>query len=71
MEHPWKKWIPGVLCNEQLKELCKGIIRGTVPSFKPSPSSMDLHLGDEGYQMVNGSVKPLVKITWEKLKDRN
>ena len=58
MSEPWKDWIPGVLSKSQVKELCTSdFIRG-VEDPKIDHSSIDLHLKDEAYHMVGGSVKP-------------
>ena len=62
-EGPWKDWIPGVLNNVQLAELCeKGLITGKIPaSLKEAIglSSIDLSLSDEGYELIDGAVKPV------------
>ncbi len=60
---PWKDWIPGVLSHSQMEKLCKnGDITNqkqtTDDELKIGSSSIDLHLTDEGYEMVQGSVKP-------------
>ena len=58
-DHPWDDWIPGVLSESQLKTLCtKGYIKNAGQNVEPDRSSLDLHLTDEGYRMVRGSVKP-------------
>jgi hypothetical protein len=61
-EGPWKDWIPGVLNDEQLTELCK---LGFITRDNSNPlenaidySSIDLYLSDEGFEMTNGAVKP-------------
>jgi len=63
MSEPWKKWIPGVLSNAQLKELCEQGHIADVEGYDKSDgpldySSLDLTLGHEGYWMREGSVKP-------------
>lgn len=63
---PWKDWIPGVLCKEQVQELCKKEYIKNVKNWdsknkEENPidhSSIDLTLSNEGYEMVNGSIKP-------------
>ncbi len=58
-DEPWKDWIPGVLSDKQVKELCDHdyiTCLGGSPAI--GPSSIDLHLSDEGYIMPQGSVKP-------------
>lgn len=60
MSPPWKRWIPGALSGNQLRELWgPGYIRARTrrkPSF--DASSLDLHLTGEGYRLTQGSVKP-------------
>ena len=66
MNEPWKDWIPGVLSKEQIQELCKKEYIKNVKNWdseneKENPidhSSVDLTLSEEGYEMVNGSIKP-------------
>ncbi|MCX5644294.1 MAG: 2'-deoxycytidine 5'-triphosphate deaminase [Phycisphaerae bacterium] len=64
MSEPWKSWIPGVLSNEQLKDLCREGYIENVEGWeddKKGPidySALDLTLTDEGYRMTTGSVKP-------------
>ncbi len=61
MPDPWTNWIPGVLNKRQIKELCDGeylITNGPVRKGALDNSSLDLSLADEGYKMVEGSVKP-------------
>lgn len=63
MVEPWRDWIPGVLSKEQLRELCQqGYIANVEGYDSPNGpldySSLDLTLGDEGYCMKKGSVKP-------------
>jgi len=58
-EKPWKGWIPGVLCQGQMQELCSlGFITGTDDPPTLDPSSIDLHLADEGYCLPEGCTKP-------------
>ena len=58
--HPWKKkrWLPGVLCEKQMKELTDGYILG-VENFKDAAdySSIDLHLSNNGYKVYNIGIK--------------
>jgi dCTP deaminase len=61
VDGPWNEWIPGALSNDQLFELCeKGLITGR--SFELQNgidmSSIDLTLSDEGFEMIEGAVKP-------------
>src|SRR5579884_1700243 len=60
VDHPWKKWIPGVLNRAQMKEICdRGFITGEGSLDEAlDESSLDLSLSNEGYRMVQGSVKP-------------
>ncbi|HEA64670.1 MAG TPA: hypothetical protein ENI02_00800 [Candidatus Aminicenantes bacterium] len=63
---PWKDWIPGVLSKEQVQELCKEECIKNVKNWDSKKkgenpidhSSIDLTLSEEGYKMVNGSIKP-------------
>src|SRR5258707_1094984 len=63
VDGPWKEWIPGVLNDVQLTSLCeKGLITGTsLESLKGAIglSSIDLSLTDEGYELIEGAVKPV------------
>lgn len=60
VDGPWKDWIPGVLNDAQLKELCKkGLISGrSVEALEAAVglSSIDLSLSDEGYELIEGAV---------------
>ena len=65
MSEPWKDWIPGVLSKKQVQELCKEEFIKNVKDWdskkRENPidhSSIDLTLSKEGYEMVNGSIKP-------------
>jgi len=66
MAEPWKEWIPGVLSREQVQELCKEEYIRNVRNWDSTKkeenpidhSSIDLTLSAEGYEMVNGSIKP-------------
>ncbi len=64
MSEPWKKWIPGVLSKAQLQELCKDNHIENVEGWEDDDkgpidySALDLTLGDKGYRMTKGSVKP-------------
>ncbi len=66
MSEPWKGWIPGVLSKEQVQELCKEEYITNVKNWNSKKkgenpidhSSIDLTLSKEGYEMVNGSIKP-------------
>lgn len=56
---PWSSWIPGVLCKEQVLQLCSGgylTETGTEPRI--DHSSIDLHLADEAFELTDGSIKP-------------
>lgn len=68
---PWKSWIPGVLSKHQMRELIEGCyIKGTNTELLDN-SSLDLRLADEGYVMVQGSVKPRGNGYLESLKQDN
>jgi len=66
MSGPWQDWIPGVLSKEQVQELCKEKYIKNVKNWDSKNkgenpidhSSIDLTLSEEGYEMVNGSIKP-------------
>lgn len=64
MSEPWKDWIPGVLSDNQVKQLCEEGYVGNVDNWRDDEegpidySAIDLTLTGEGYQMVKGSVKP-------------
>ncbi|MFC1562843.1 2'-deoxycytidine 5'-triphosphate deaminase domain-containing protein [candidate division KSB1 bacterium] len=61
---PWKDWIPGVLSENQIVELCENnnIFNVENPKDKIGKeidnSAIDLHLDDVGYKMIDGAVKP-------------
>lgn len=59
MGYPWDEWAPGVLNKPQMERLLKEAyitFRGQKPSI--GHSSVDLSLGDDAYEMLEGSVKP-------------
>lgn len=58
--NPWKEWTPGVLSESQMRELIDSGYIKNVKNKKKSIdySSIDLHLTNEGYKMISGSVKP-------------
>ncbi|MEN6576795.1 MAG: 2'-deoxycytidine 5'-triphosphate deaminase [Phycisphaerales bacterium] len=64
MGEPWKKWIPGVLSKNQLQELCEDNYIENAQGWDDNDkgpidySALDLTLGDKGYRMTEGSVKP-------------
>jgi len=56
---PLNRWIPGVLSNTQMRQLCRsGWIEGTIKKGQIGYSALDLTLSGEGYQMLHGCVKP-------------
>ncbi len=55
MEKPWDNWIPGVLNKEQMLALTK---KGLLTASNICEASLDLSLTNEGYKMLQGSVKP-------------
>jgi dCTP deaminase len=65
MDQPWikKRWLPGVLNNEQMQDLIDAnIIRtDSIEKIKWDASALDLHLSSEGYEMIEGSIKPFDK----------
>jgi len=58
MTAPWKEWIPGALNDFQLRELITQGFIEHAEDCKPDYSSFDLRLGNEGYKMLKGSIKP-------------
>lgn len=54
------QWLPGVLSKEQLSKLVDTGYLGNIVDFNKASdfSSIDLHISDVGYKMVNGSIKP-------------
>ena len=58
MSEPWKDWIPGALNASQLNQLISTGSIENAGDCKIDYSSFDLRLGDEGYEMLQGSVKP-------------
>ncbi len=57
---PWKEWIPGVLSKNQVEQLCKESYISNYSDSGPQIdySSIDLHLSNEGYGMIEGAIKP-------------
>jgi dCTP deaminase len=54
-------WIPGVLSNSQLDEICRvGFLERSVPQ-NAKGSAVDLTLSNDGYKMIQGSIKPFGK----------
>jgi len=69
---PWikDKWLPGVLNKEQMQALIdnKYIINALGGNeIDNADSAIDLHLTDEGYCMIRGSVKPFHNIPYGQL----
>jgi len=71
---PWEQdnWLPGVLSKEQIKKLVEEGYIGGVKDFDSAAdhSSIDLFLSGEGYQMLQGSIKPCGTPYLRFLKDR-
>lgn len=55
---PWESWVPGVLNNDQIKELLENDYILVDGDHDIDYSSIDLTLSDEGYEMKAGSIKP-------------
>jgi hypothetical protein len=57
---PLNRWIPGALSKRQLKQLCRpGWIEDVTLANDPIDySAVDLTLSAEGYQMLEGCIKP-------------
>src|SRR5689334_22391819 len=60
LSEPWADWIPGVLANHQIRELAKQgfLVELQDPEHAIDASAVDLHLGGEAYETVEGSIKP-------------
>jgi len=55
----WDSWVPGVLSRDQVHKLCEnGLVSGVSNKNTIDHSSLDLHVTDEVYHLVKGSVKP-------------
>jgi dCTP deaminase len=68
---PLNKWIPGVLSNFQMRQLCKpGWIEGDVSDEQIGYSALDLTLTGEGYYMLQGCVKPFGESYEQILKNK-
>lgn len=69
---PWEGWIPGVLSDSQVGELCKlGFIQGVENQEEAlGYSSFDLSLSAIAFQMNDGSVKPSHLDYEDVLRDR-
>lgn len=56
---PWDRWVPGALNRCQVEELHEhGLITPHGKGLKIKPCSIDLTLSPEGYEMIEGAVKP-------------
>jgi len=55
---PWERWIPGVLSQAQVRELCSTGLLSGVTDDAYDPSSIDLTLSEDAYALTHGSVKP-------------
>lgn len=59
MAELWDTWVPGVLNRSQMQLMSdKGFITGVIDPSSIDESSIDLHLSGDGYELVEGSVKP-------------
>ncbi len=62
MDKPWAEecWLPGVLSKRQMRKLKETGHLLNIGNFDDAAdhSSIDLHLSEEGYKMVRGSIKP-------------
>lgn len=72
MARPWDEWIPGVLSSAQLTALRdEGYLRPADLKIDPADqSSFDLTLGEEGWELPLGSVKPRLPGYLHTLLDR-
>lgn len=57
-QNPWRDWIPGVLSTEQMEELCEQDFLVNVSKDCIGYSSFDLAISEEGYELIEGAVKP-------------
>jgi len=67
MQYPWDDWIPGVLNREQMEALCTHeffILNAEFNQDLLDESSIDLHLMDKAFRMLQGSVKPSANTTY-------
>ena len=72
MTNIWDRWLPGVLSRRQLIDLCqKGYVRNTTEKDrkKIDHSSIDLHISNEAYELLDGSVKPFGDRYLHQIKD--
>jgi dCTP deaminase len=71
---PWKdnRWLPGVLNREQIIALVDAhiILEADISSLNWDASALDLHLSENGYEMVRGSIKPFNNMYGEILQDQ-
>jgi dCTP deaminase len=72
---PWKdyRWLPGVLNKDQMNALIDAYLildidRGNEIDW--DASALDLHLSNEGYKMIKGSIKPFNRSYLEIIKDK-
>ncbi|MBE0543546.1 MAG: 2'-deoxycytidine 5'-triphosphate deaminase [Verrucomicrobia bacterium] len=70
---PLNKWVPGALSKGQLTQLCKpGWIEDISDENDPIDySAIDLTLSDEGYQMLEGCIKPFGETYDQILNNKN
>jgi deoxycytidine triphosphate deaminase len=55
---PWKDWCPGVLSKEQILALSEEKYLEDINEGGIGLSAFDLHLTKEGYELMNGTIKP-------------
>jgi dCTP deaminase len=55
---PWDDWLPGVLSEGQIQELVERDYLRNANLDGIDYSAIDLHLSGEGYELVQGSIKP-------------
>ena len=70
---PWRKerWLPGVLSKAQTKSLIEENYIEGLEESSIGFSSFDLHLSNEGYELIKGSIKPVGKDYHKYLKNKD
>jgi dCTP deaminase len=58
MTNVWKNWVPGVLSDEQVRQLVDDGLLMNLDRQDIDPSAINLRLGDKAWRMTKGGVKP-------------
>ncbi len=66
-------WLPGVLSSDQMKELAKRGYITNIPEhgLQVDNSSFDLHLSGNGWEMIDGAIKPSLENYENYLRNKN